>query len=198
MFHCCCIRSGATIIHLLCGTLPVPFVPVRVTSGPGIHVHLLAAGPYSTVVFVYMTQYLFDDLGDTVIDGMWLAGFKRRVNANLLIWLANLLIWLALSSFVFIVFFFVSLLLRVGFRGEGLPTDRVAHSAQTLLCRLYKIIIILIIIIITIICSGISKLVTAAEFIIMRRYTTVCCSYNNDCVGAIFTMLIKLRKWRSN
>ena len=76
-------------MHPLCGALPVPYVPVRVTRGDRTSVHLfasslpnLAVSPdfYSPCVFLC----LWNDLSNPVFDGVGLGGFKSRANAFLL------------------------------------------------------------------------------------------------------------------
>ena len=61
-------------MHPLCGALPVPYVPVRVTRGA------LIAQRYTYALSVS----LCNDLVDPVFDGVGLAGFKTRSNAFLL------------------------------------------------------------------------------------------------------------------
>ena len=75
--------------HPLCGALPLPYVPVRVT-----HVALIAhrytfAPPRCRTsqyrrTFIALSVSLWNDLVDPVFDGVGLAGFKSRSNAFLL------------------------------------------------------------------------------------------------------------------
>ena len=74
--------------HPLCGALPVPYVPVRVTHDS------LIAHRYTFVLprcrtsqycrtFIPLSVSLWNDLVDPVFDGVGLAGFKSRSNAFL-------------------------------------------------------------------------------------------------------------------
>ena len=92
-------RSGAVLcmlykircnpMHPLCGALPVPYVPVRVTRGVVIAHRFSYAPPrcgtsqYSRT-FIHLSVSLWNDLSDPVFDGVGLAGFKSRANAFLL------------------------------------------------------------------------------------------------------------------
>ena len=69
-------------MHPLCGALPVPYVPVRVTHG-ALVAHRYNAPPSSrtsqTTVphnFYSPLNYLENELVDPVFDGVRLAGFK--------------------------------------------------------------------------------------------------------------------------
>ena len=75
--------------HPLCGTLPVPYVPVRVTHGALIANRYTFASPRSRTsqhprTFIPLSVSLWNDLVDPVFDGVGLAGFKSRSNAFLL------------------------------------------------------------------------------------------------------------------
>ena len=74
--------------HPLCGALPLPYVPVRVTRGA------LLAHRYTFVpprcrtsqyrrTFIPLSVSLWNDLVDPVFDSVWLVGFKSRSNAFL-------------------------------------------------------------------------------------------------------------------
>ena len=73
----------------LCGALPVPYMPVRVTRGALIAHRYTYAPPRCRtsqyrIIFILLSVSLWNDLVDPVFDGMGLAGFKRRSNAFLL------------------------------------------------------------------------------------------------------------------
>ena len=75
--------------HPLCGALPVPYVPVRVTRGALIaHRYTFAPPRCRTsqyrMTFLLLSVSLWNDLVDPVFDGVGLAGFKSRSNAFLL------------------------------------------------------------------------------------------------------------------
>ena len=75
--------------HPLCGALPVPYVPVRVTLGGLIaHRYTFAHPRCSTSqyhrTFIPLSVSLWNDLVDPVFDGVGLAGFKSRSNVFLL------------------------------------------------------------------------------------------------------------------
>ena len=75
--------------HPLCGALPVPYVPVRVTRGALIS-HRYTFAPHRCrtsqyrMTFILLSVFLWNDLGYPVFDGVGLAGFKRWSNAFLL------------------------------------------------------------------------------------------------------------------
>ena len=76
-------------MHPLCGTLPVPYVPVRVTRGTLIAHRYTYAPPCCRTSqyrrsFIFLSVSLWNDLVDPVFDGVGLAGFKSRSNA--LVW----------------------------------------------------------------------------------------------------------------
>ena len=73
----------------LCGALPVPYVPVRVTLGTLIaHRYTYAPPSYRTSqyrrTFIPLSVSLWNNLVDPVFDGVGLAGFKSRSNTFLL------------------------------------------------------------------------------------------------------------------
>ena len=75
--------------HPLCGALPVPYVPVRVTRGALIAHRYTYAPPRCRTsqfrrTFIPLSVSLWNDLVDPVFDGVGLAGFKSRSNAFLL------------------------------------------------------------------------------------------------------------------
>ena len=76
-------------MHPLCGALPVPYVPVRVTHGAVIAHRFTYAPPRCTTsqyrrTFIPFSVPLWNDHSDHVFDGVELAGFKSRANAFLL------------------------------------------------------------------------------------------------------------------
>ena len=76
-------------MHPLCGALPVPYVPVRVTRGT-LMAHRYnytpprCRTPQYHMTFILLSVSLWNDLVDPVFDGKGLAGFKSRSNAYLL------------------------------------------------------------------------------------------------------------------
>ena len=100
----CMLRCNPN--YPLCGALPVPYVPVRVTR------RALIAHRYTFVpprcrtsqyrmTFIHLSVSLWNYLVDPVFDGVGLAGFKSRSNAFLL----ALLLSPFLSSNIFLLFF---------------------------------------------------------------------------------------------
>ena len=76
-------------IHPLCGSLPKPHVPVRVTRGAVIAHRFTYAPPRCRTsqyhrTFIPLSVSLWNDPTDTVFDGVGLEGFKSRANAFLL------------------------------------------------------------------------------------------------------------------
>ena len=99
-------------MHPLCGALPVPYVPVRVTRGVLIAHRYTYAPPRCRTshyhrTFIPLSVSLWNDLVDPVFDGVGLAGFKSMVQC-LFVGLV------ALSFFVFNYFPFSSFPLEVG------------------------------------------------------------------------------------
>ena len=75
--------------HPICGALPVPYVPVRVTRGALIaHRCTFAPSRCRTSqyrrIFILLSVSLWNDLVDPVFDGVGLAGLKSRSKAFLL------------------------------------------------------------------------------------------------------------------
>ena len=76
-------------MHPLYGALPVPHVPVRVSSCAVIAHRFTYAPPRCRTsqyrqTFIPLSVSLWNDLSDPVFDGVGLAGFKSRANAFLL------------------------------------------------------------------------------------------------------------------
>ena len=86
---CMLYKIRCNPMHSLCGPLPVPYVPVRVTRGALIAHRYTYAPPRCRtsqyrITFISLSVYLWNDLVDLVFDGVGLAGFKSRSNAVLL------------------------------------------------------------------------------------------------------------------
>ena len=86
---CMLYKIRCNPIHSLCGALPVPYVPVRVTRGTLIAHRYTYAPPRCRTsqyrrTFIPLSVSLWNDLVDPVYDGVGLAGFKSRSNAFLL------------------------------------------------------------------------------------------------------------------
>ena len=76
-------------MHPLSGALSLPYVPARVTRGALVaHRHSFAPPGCRTSQdhrsVVSLSVSLWNDLSDSVFDGVGLAGFKSRANAFLL------------------------------------------------------------------------------------------------------------------
>ena len=83
---CMLYKIRCNPLHPLYEALPVPYVPVRVTRGAVI-AHRYTCEPlrcrtsqYSRT-FISFSVSLWNDLSDSVFDGVGLAGFKSRANA---------------------------------------------------------------------------------------------------------------------
>ena len=86
---CMLYKIRCNQMHPLCGALPVPYVPARVTRGALIaHQYTFAPPSCRTSqyhrTFIPLSVSLWNDLVDPVFDGVGLAGFKSRSNAFLL------------------------------------------------------------------------------------------------------------------
>ena len=69
--------------HPICGTLPVPYVPVRVTRGALIAYRYTFAPPCCRTpqycrTFISLSVSLWNDLVDPIFDGVGLTGFKSN------------------------------------------------------------------------------------------------------------------------
>ena len=76
-------------MHPLNGALPGQYVPVRVTRGALVAHRYTDAPPRCRtsqylITFISLSVSLWNDLADSVFDGVRLAGFKSRANAFLL------------------------------------------------------------------------------------------------------------------
>ena len=86
---CMLYRIRRNPMHSLCGSLPVSYVPVRVTRGTLIAHRYTYAPPCCRTsqyrrTSIPLSVSLWDDLVDSVFDGVGLEGFKSRSNAFLL------------------------------------------------------------------------------------------------------------------
>ena len=76
-------------LHPLYGTLPMPYVLVRVTRGALVAHRYTYAPPRCRTTqycrtFITLSVSLWNGLSDPVFDGVELAGFKSKANAFLL------------------------------------------------------------------------------------------------------------------
>ena len=86
---CMLYKIRCNPLHPLCGALPVPYIPVRVTRGALIAHRYTYAPPRCRTsqyrrTFIPLSVSLWNALVDSVFDGVGLAGFKTRSNAFLL------------------------------------------------------------------------------------------------------------------
>ena len=86
---CILYKIRCSPMHSLCGALPVPYVPVRVSRGALIAHRYTYAPPRCRTsqhfrTFIPLSVSHWNDLLDSVFDGVGLAGFKSRSNAILL------------------------------------------------------------------------------------------------------------------
>ena len=102
---CMLYKIRCNPMHPLCGTLPVPYVPVRVTRG-GLIAHRYTYAPprcrtsQYRRTFIQLSVSLWNDLVDSVFDGVGMGGFQGQVHC-LFVGLV------ALSFFVFNYFQFL-------------------------------------------------------------------------------------------
>ena len=86
-YYVCCKRSGVTRCTLfMMLDLPALYVPDRVTGGAVISHRFTYALPSCRTsqhcrTFISLSVSLWNDLGDSVFDGVGVAGFKSRANA---------------------------------------------------------------------------------------------------------------------
>ena len=83
---CMLYKIRCNPMHPLCGALPVPYVPVRVTRGAVIAHRFTYAPPRCRILqyrrtFGLLSVSLWNDLSNPVFVGVELAGFKSRANA---------------------------------------------------------------------------------------------------------------------
>ena len=86
---CMLYKIRCNPMHPLCGALPVPYVPVRVTRGTLIAHRYTYAPPRCRtsqyrMTFIPLSESLWNDLVDPVFDGVGFAGLKCRSYAFLL------------------------------------------------------------------------------------------------------------------
>ena len=94
---CMLYKIRCNPMHPLYGALPVPYVPVRVTRGAVITPRYTYAPPRCRTsqdrrTFIQLSVALWNDLSDSVFEGVGLAGFKSRANAFLLAFTFRLLL----------------------------------------------------------------------------------------------------------
>ena len=86
---CMLYKISCYPMHPLHGALPEPYVAARVTRGATVeHRYTYAPPCYRTLqhsrIFIPFSVSLWNDLSNSVFDGVGLAGFKSRANASLL------------------------------------------------------------------------------------------------------------------
>ena len=86
---CMLYKIRCNPMHPLCGALPVPYVPLRVTRGAVITHQFTYAPPRCgtsqyCLTFIPLSVSPWNDRSDPVFDGVGLAGFKNRANDFLL------------------------------------------------------------------------------------------------------------------
>ena len=86
---CILYKIRCNSMHPLYGTLPVPYVPVRVRRGAVIAHRYTYAPPRCRTAqyrrtFIPWSVSLWNDISDPVFEGVGLAGFKSRANGFLL------------------------------------------------------------------------------------------------------------------
>ena len=86
---CMLYKIRCNPVHPLNGALPGPYVPVLVTRSTLVaHRYTYAPPPCRTLqysrTFIPFSVSLWNDLANSVFDGVRLAGFKSRANAFLL------------------------------------------------------------------------------------------------------------------
>ena len=118
------------LIHPLYDALPGPYAPVRVTRGRLVAQRYTFSPPRCRTSqyrrkFIPISVSLWNELDDSVFDGVGLAGFKSRASAFLLV---QLLASLSLLSFYGLVLW-----------GCGLRTDRVLIAlSQPFIANLFN------------------------------------------------------------
>ena len=81
---CMLYKIGCNPVHSLNGALPGPYVPVRVARGSLVAHRYTYAPPRCSMAFIPFSVSLWNDLANSVFNGVGLAGFKNRANASLL------------------------------------------------------------------------------------------------------------------
>ena len=123
---CMLYKIRCNMMHPLCGALPVPCVPVRVTRGALIAHRYIYAPPRCRTsqyrrTFITISVSPWNDLVDPLFDGVGLAGLSSRSNA--FCWPSCFLLF-CLQLFSLSLLF----LYRLVVWGWGLRTDRVSIS----------------------------------------------------------------------
>ena len=86
---CMMYKIRCNPMHPLYGALNVPYTPVRVTRG-GVIAHRYTNAPprcrtsQYRITFIHMSASLWNNLSDTIFDGVGLECFKSKANAFLL------------------------------------------------------------------------------------------------------------------
>ena len=85
---CMLYKIRCNPVHPLNGALPGPYVPVRVTCGALVAHRYTYAPPRCRTLqyngtFILFSVSLWNDLANSLFDGVGLAGFKNRANASL-------------------------------------------------------------------------------------------------------------------
>ena len=86
---CMLYKIRCKAMHPLNGALPGPYVPVRVTHGALVRHRYTNAPPRcrtsrNSRTFIPLSVSMWNDLANSVFDGVGLAGFKSRANVFLL------------------------------------------------------------------------------------------------------------------
>ena len=86
---CMLYKIRCNPVHPLNGALPGPYVLARVTRGALVALPYTYAPPRCRTLqysrsFIPFSVFLWNDLANSVFDGVGLAGFKSRANASLL------------------------------------------------------------------------------------------------------------------
>ena len=86
---CMLYKIRCNPVHPLNGALPRPYVPARVTRGALVAHRYTYAPPRCRTwqcnrTFIPFSVSLWNDLANSVFDGVGLSGFKSRANASLL------------------------------------------------------------------------------------------------------------------
>ena len=129
---CMLYKIRCNPMHPLCGVLPVPYVPVRVTRGALIAHRFTNALPRCRTsqyrrTFISLSVSLWNDLSDPVFDGVGPADFKSRANAFRVLRAAPMPFYWPSGSLTFCLLLFSLSLLSfcaLVLWGWGLRTDR--------------------------------------------------------------------------
>ena len=81
---CMLYKIRCNLVHLLNGALPGPYVPVWVTRVRYTYAPPRCRALQYSRTFIPFSVSLWNDLANSVCDGVGLAGFKTRANVSLL------------------------------------------------------------------------------------------------------------------